>query len=65
MGTRLEFTVTSLTYIELTQPTQTALPVYVIVGATVGGVTLAILLIIVVVVIAFVLLKRRNKQPKK
>ena len=65
MGTNLEFTVGTLMY---TDSTQTAQPVNVIIGATVGGVVVAVLLIVAVVVTVALLLicwNRATKTQKK
>ena len=65
VGTNLEFTVGTLTYTDSTQTgdsTETAQPVGIIVGATVGGVAVAVLLTIAVVVIVALY---RNKQTKE
>ena len=64
MGTNLEFTVGTLMY---TDSTQTDQPVNIIIGATVGGVVVAVLLTIAVVVAVALLLmcwNRANKTQK-
>ena len=64
MGTNLEFTVGTLMY---TNSTQTDQPVNIIIGATVGGIVMAVLLIIAVVVTVALLLmcwNRANKTQK-
>ena len=61
MGTNLEFTVGTLMY---TDSTQTAQPVNVIIGATVGGVVVAVLLTIVIVVSVALLLLYWNRATK-
>ena len=64
VGTHLEFIVGTLMY---TDSTQTAQPVGIIVGATVGGVTVAVLLTIAVLVVVALLLywnNQANKQTK-
>ena len=61
VGTNLEFTVGTLMY---TDSTQTAQPVNVIIGATVGGVVVAVLLIIAVVVTVALLWLYWYKQNK-
>ena len=64
MGTNLEFTVGTLMY---TDSTQTAQPVNVIIGATVGGVVVAVLLTIVIVgsVALLLLYWNRTTQTQK
>ena len=65
VGTNLEFTVGTLMY---TDSTQTDQPVNVIIGATVGGVVVAVLLTIAVVVTVALLLicwnRELNQDPK-
>ena len=61
MGTNLEFTIGTLMY---TDSTQTDQSVNVIIGATVGGVVVAVLLTIVIVVTVALLWLYWYKQTK-